>query len=80
MRTDKQLIQLVLDNFDKHFKSGLCNLALHLLFNRDITYNEYCLLMEIIKLGRPSKPYGFWWPVGQREPRIEFLNKLLKQL
>lgn len=49
MRTDKELLQIALDNFDKYFNIGLCGLFWELLERKLITLDEWFSLKVLLE-------------------------------
>lgn len=82
MRTNKQLVQLVLDSFPKYFTSGLCGVLVKMHTDNILSAYEWCTLRDLFEKHKPSKGYSrvYWWEPHNLKPRIEFLNNLLKQL
>jgi len=85
-RTIKELLQLTLDNID-HLSTGLCSLiAYHLCENnRIITVDEWMILDDYIESNRPhNKHYytgdNYYWKIGNKTPRINWLKKQIKSL
>lgn len=89
MRSNKELLQVFLDNQDA-FYSGLCAWENRLWAKGLITDDEYSYLQcEIITLtNRPKISHlkwlfqgankrSYWWTKGYIKPRIEFLQKHL---
>jgi len=83
MRTKKELIKLLLDNFNDYFESGLCDLATNLYLKDKITEMEHILIKTALRQNKPymsiSNYLGYWWPRGERHPRIKFLNEILEK-
>ena len=91
MRTNKQLLQLILDEARKiktgeSFPAGgLCNIARRLYRNNQMTSDEcgkvkrYILYHMPQSYRVPGYPMGVYgWPPRELEPRIEFLEKHIK--
>jgi hypothetical protein len=86
MRTKKELLQICLKHFDKHFETSLC-LYVHILKREKIiTRDEQWLLEELFEANRPRRKKilgvmypAYWWPEGNERLRLNFLNKLLKK-
>jgi hypothetical protein len=79
MRTDKELLQVLLDNIDK-LEYGLCGLATTLWLNYIISYKELEVIRNIIESNKPKNALFFYFPIGQKQPRIEYLQKLIDAL
>ncbi len=80
-RTEKELIDIMLNNKNL-FVTGLCRWLQCLYHNEVIKFDEYSMLLSIFVDNRPNTNIGigcFWWESGNIEPRIEFLNNLLKK-
>lgn len=82
MRTDKQLIQLVLDNFNEQFRTGLCGVLLYMYTEDILTLFEWSTLKELFDEHKPTEDYGwgYWWEPSDHRPRIEFLKNLLEKI
>jgi hypothetical protein len=83
MRTDKELIQLVLDNFYEYFVTGLCTMLSNLHYNYLISEEEYDQLLLLFEQNKPKKAGKFglyWWLCCYKKPRILFLKKILNQV
>ena len=87
MRSTKELLEVLLDRYqhdedDTIRWRGLCYAAINVRYRDLITQEEERLLISYLKENRPkySRRAGFWWPKGEVEPRIEFLNKLISEL
>lgn len=95
MRTNKELLQLLLDNIDK-LGTGLCALAQRLNDEDIMSYNDWDKVNFYIYKNKPfyyrlrrslwlviSLPehmsYSFFWPIGQKEPRIKWLEQQIKR-
>lgn len=83
MRTNKELLKLMLDNIDS-FELGLCQLANILRYGGDMTMVEYESVMYYIYYNRPTikskladksrLDAAYFWPVGIKEPRERWLK------
>lgn len=93
-RSIKELLQVMLDNFDLFFDSGLCRLTNKLLNENIITYEEEVVIIEFIRNNRPKRTWlspitnphlnpsssGYFWGYGERLPRVQWLNKHISKL
>lgn len=84
MRTEKELWEVVLSRPDL-FKRGLCGWIFKLWFIKLITSNEEERLISALRRSyRYSKDtwnQGYWiGPEGKIQPRIDWINKRIKQL
>jgi hypothetical protein len=80
-RTEKELIELMLDNQDL-FVTGLCKWVQEIYFYKLITFNEYRVLLSTFIDNSPNTEIGigfYWWDSCNIEPRIDFLNNLLEK-
>ena len=83
---DRSIIEL-LKLLDKKidgplFYSGLCLLIRRLLLLNIITSSEERVLHDYITKYKPDDAYKYqpyWWPMGERKLRHEFLQKLIKK-
>lgn len=74
VRSDVELLQILLDNIGK-LVTGLCHLALELYKKSVITLEEYNKLRDIIRTGKHPK---YYWKPGLKEPRIKYLETLIR--
>ena len=78
MRTQLELWQVVKDNFNEYFKTGLCLLLFQLKYRNIINYEERFLLeKELLEYG----DYGTYFigAQGNTKPRLEFINKMIRK-
>jgi hypothetical protein len=86
MRSDKELIQLLLDSEDvfvNEKRFGLCSLVWKFKHNGIITNEESVILATIIYDHLPETTYNsslFFFPPHQWQPRKEFLELILEKL
>lgn len=79
MRTIDELLKIMIDNIDM-LDSGLCLLIWELHMDKLMTDKEYRFLMSYIFEHSPNNiNCGYWWPVSQIMPRLNFLNKLYRR-
>ena len=87
MRTDKELLELVLEHSGM-IKSGICICLFNMLVADIICYGEYSRLYEFIHKHRP-KPnekfycdkYGeYFWKRGDKKIRVKWLKYQIEQL
>jgi transcriptional regulator CtsR len=92
MRTDKELIELLLDKVVKDFNflgipkvnaRGLCRSINLLMKEYVICYKEERILTRLIT--EAAIKYGYyksyyWWNDGRKRPRVKFLQRMLKEL
>lgn len=80
MRTDKELILYLKHRVETDtIITGICSI-IH--FNNSITEDEKARARYLINLYKPFFKVvdGYWWESGKRNPRIKFLNKILRKL
>ena len=78
MRTQLELWQIVKDNFDECFKTGLCLLIFQLRYRNIINYEEKFLLeKELLEYGNYDT-YFIGEPKDPK-PRLEFIKKMIKK-
>ena len=78
MRTQLELWQVVKDNFDEYFSTGLCFLIGKLEFCDIINLDEQELLeKELSEYGNAR--YFFLGAKGDPKPRLEFIDKMIKK-
>ena len=78
MRTQLELWQVVKDNFDEYFKTGLFLLIFQLRYRNIINYEEKFLLeKELIEYGN----YDTYFLGESKDPksRLEFIEKMIKK-
>lgn len=81
MKTRKQLElwQVVKDNFDAYFLTGLCSVIKQMKIYKEINYHEWeCLIKELKNFGDTDNDYF----LGERKdpkPRLEFIDKMIKK-
>lgn len=80
-RSILELLKLLLSNIDM-LERGLCHLILKLRVRNYITDKELQILRQyLIKITPIEFEYDdFWWPKGEKEPRIRWLNLHIKIL
>ena len=78
MRTQLELWQVVKDNFDKYFLSGLCGLIYDLeLFGIINSEEKELLKKELSEYGNKKTFFiGYKYVKG---PRLEFIDKMIKK-
>ena len=78
MRTQLELWQVVNDNFDEHFRTGLCFLIYKLEFFGIINSNEQeSLEKELSEYGNDGD--FFLGVEGKPMPRLKFIEKMIKK-
>lgn len=82
MRTTKELLKLILENQDL-FVTGICQWIVSMCENKIITLKESVHMVNYVLLNSPVpkkwEQYHFW-PEGQIEPRIAWINDQIKRL
>jgi len=81
MINKKELLEFLIQRFEPHCR-GLCYCVTLYYCRQDITEAERDCLKDILKKELPpSNPkfFGYCWRPSEVEPRIKFLNKLLKK-
>jgi len=73
-----QGLEILLENIN-YLNTGLCGLNHYLYCNREeLTAIQYVLIDEFLQ---PKKPKGYYlFRIGEKAPRIQFLNKHIKKL
>ena len=78
MRTQLELWQVVKNNFDEYFETGLCLLILELKYYDVIKADEKELLeQELSEYG--YKEIYFLGLSGDQKPRLKFIDKMIKK-
>ena len=78
MRTRLELWQIVKDNFDAYFKTGLCILISRLCIKGIISMDELNYIHVEIKRYGNTKDF-FLGAKGNPKPRLEFIEKMIKK-
>lgn len=78
VRTDKELLQIVLDNIDM-LETGLCLLTIKLRKRGVISSKEELIIDRIVQQNNPKLRYGYYFKTGAKQPRIEFLKMLIEK-
>jgi len=79
MRTDKELLGILLENMNR-LTHGLCGLAHSLYLNYTIEFVELERISSLLLKNKPENSKSFYFPTGEKEPRIEFLQRLINEL
>jgi len=84
-RTDAELLALLRDRVTELIDGrGLCVVAINLIALRQITVFESVRISAIIHNHAPDTVFGstkrFRWPKGEAQPRIDWLEMLLKRV
>lgn len=82
IRTDKELLEILLSNIDKLFL-GLCSLCRELYLRSIFTDIEFGHMYSYIRKHKPrnsrtKKGYLFYWEIGEKKPRIAWLKRQIK--
>ena len=78
MRTQLELWQVVKDNFDEHFETGLCFLIRTLKLCSIISFEEMKSLTDELKKYGNTRDF-FLGNQGYPKQRIEFIEKMIKK-
>lgn len=78
MRTKLELWQVVKDNFDDYFKTGLCHVIDKLHIIKILEKKEYFSLIDEIWIYGNTNNY-FLGKIGDPKPRLEFIEKMIKK-
>jgi hypothetical protein len=77
-----EILQMLKHEIEINHHSGIC-LALECLYNKREIWllSDTHEIKKIIYANKPKEIYdnAYWWPPGYKQPRIEFLNELIKQ-
>jgi len=81
MRTEKELLELMLQ-YQVYFQTGMCNWVERFYAFDLIDESEYKLLYNYIQNHEPEETNDilYWWPVGELQPRIDWINEQIKLL
>ncbi len=80
MRTIKELLVLLRDRFPNFQDGCLCWTIGSIARSGLISLEESFILRNYINTKRPPNAKLFWWPYGELAPRLEFLDKLIKEI
>ena len=84
MRTIKELLILLREELPKNIplrSLGLCGTSVNITLDHIINPDELDLLMEYMRKKAPITANNtYWWPYGELAPRLEFLDKLIKEI
>ena len=80
----KELLVKTLEYLDNEVGfNGLCSTIHEMLIVREINWEEYQELRNYLKIHAPKKRYvynkNFWFEIGLKEPRQEWLEKQIKK-
>ena len=78
MRTQLELWQVVKDNFDEYFETGLCFLMRTLKLCSIISFEEMKSLTDELKKYGNTRDF-FLGNQGDPKPRLEFIDKMIKK-
>ena len=78
MRTQLELWQVVKDNFDEHFETGLCFLIRTLKLCSIVSFEEMKSLTDELKKYGNTRDF-FLGNQGYPKPRLEFIEKMIKK-
>ena len=77
----KKLLQIMLDNMNL-LRTGLCWLSNCLVRDNIISLEEMRIILDFIG-EHPTEYYKtnlYYWPAGEKSPRIAFLKRHIKKL
>ena len=87
MKTIKELLELLLDQYQNNPDSGirckgLCYAMITIRYHDLITLEEEAMLRSYLRKKYIKYPSltGYWWSKGHTKPRIEFLQELISEL
>lgn len=68
-------------DFHTYFESGLCRLIRRMYLMDFFTMHEKMTLDNYLFVRRPHacEMTGFWWPIGHKESRIEWLEEQIEK-
>jgi hypothetical protein len=83
MRTNKELLELMLEN-QQYFEDGLCGWIFTIRLWDRITTEEYYELKKYLSQNKPITFHrifsAFWWKRGDIKPRIKWIKRHIKKL
>lgn len=84
MRSDVELLKILLSNLDK-LRTGLCRVNTEILSEKKITFREYKRINQIIrehptKFFLDKKDDWYYFKPGELAPRKEYLKNLIEEL
>ena len=82
-----KVLKLMLNNIEivESYNCGLCKLASYLFHKKEISYEEYSALMNIIEDNPPFRFFKtlsasqFYWKRGKINPRKSWLKRMIKK-
>ena len=84
MRSTKELLELLLDQYENNRLdgiqwTGLCLAISRLRVSHVIDQYEKEALFKAIGANKPDVPWSevYWWPKGRVKPRVEFIKQLI---
>lgn len=80
MRSDKELLRVVIDNFKYFFDTSICYTLDNLCMAEMISPPERFRVLSIIEKYKPEKTYDFYFyfPKYDHISRIKFLSEILE--
>ena len=83
MRSDKELLQLLLDN-KQYFSRGLCALVTYIYRKQIVSYEEFLQISLYIyvnaKTPKREKGEAYYWPICKWKPREKWIKSEIKKL
>lgn len=80
-RSNLKILKILLENIHLlHSQIGLCGLSMIMDWQGKITTKEQKAFQNYLFDIFPGYEGSYIWPIGQKEPRIEWLNKQIKLL
>ncbi len=88
--TDKELLELVIEkmpmikaeNNEWNKDVGMCTVVCKLYYNKKITEQEHIRITSLIFKNAPTERFDmeYFFPAGNIEKRVEFINKIIEKL
>lgn len=83
MRGIEELLEMILDSVENGDNFlGMCCVVYQLYYDNKIGLYEKNFMIDYINDRQPDVTWerGFWWKVGVKKPRIDWINEQLKEL
>jgi len=81
MRSTRTLLKLLrryIRRMEQEYFTGICGALLNMREEKLITTEEYDTVYDFISKYKSTG--GYWWPSGNKQPRIKWLRKRIKEL
>jgi hypothetical protein len=81
MRSTKELLILLREEVEgPEFELGMCDVINKMFVLEEISESEYIELNSYLYDNDPEYDETFWFPRGERQPRIDWINQQLRNM